>query len=200
MVETFGYVGSCGRACLTLPRFVTKVSTPGRAWSIFCRKPGDFSTDCRIGRSPVCREKYVACGAAVIQVRNFSAAATRLDPLLKITQLSGPEMVWWPPLLPGNDGMTCTPYFTLGKPDRSQGPVTSIPIFPELNRLAYSESVGSRYMDLSVTAMDRRVLSDSSPAGESNAALVLLEFSICPPASQSSASQCQTVSSLPGVT
>ncbi len=48
--------------------------------------------------------------------------------------------------------------------------------------------------------MVRRVVSDSSPAGESKAALVLLAFRIWPPASQSSASQCQTVSSLPGVT
>jgi len=35
----------------------------------------------------------------------------------------------------GNDGMTWTPYFTLGKEARSHGPVTSIPILPELNRL-----------------------------------------------------------------
>ena len=32
--------------------------------------------------------------------------------------------------------MTCTPYSTFGKFPRSQGPVTSIPILPELNRLA----------------------------------------------------------------
>src|SRR5262245_33606289 len=123
MVETFGYVGSCGRACLTLPRLLTKVSTPGSDWFICCRKPGEFSTDGRIGKSPVCSEKYVACGVAVIQSRNFSAAATRLDPLLKITQLSGPEIVWWLPSVPGNDGMICTPYFTEGKVDRSHGPV-----------------------------------------------------------------------------
>src|SRR5271169_6042531 len=130
-----------------------KVSTPGSAAFIFWANPGESCTDDRIGKSPVASEKYVACGVAVSQSRNFSAAATRALPLLKTTQLSGPEIVWCPPLLPGNDGMTCTPYFTLGKPDRSHGPVTSIPILPELKTFAYSESLGSRYMDLSVTAM-----------------------------------------------
>ena len=55
-------------------------------------------------------------------------------------------------------------------------------------------------MDLSVTAMVRRVLSDSSPAAESNAAFWLSAVSSWPPASQSSASQCHTVSSDAGVT
>src|ERR1700722_6137464 len=96
--------------------------------------------------------------------------------------------------------MICTPYLAFGNPDRSHGPVTSMPIRPELNRLAYSESLGSRYMDLSVTAMVRSVVSDCNPAGVSKAALVLDEFRMAPPASHSSASQCQTVSSLPGVT
>src|SRR5215469_1869233 len=96
--------------------------------------------------------------------------------------------------------MTCTPYFTFGKLDRSHGPVTSMPILPELNRLAYSLSDGSRYMDLSVTAIVCSALSASSPAGESKAACVLVELRIWPPASHRSASQCQTVSSSPGVT
>ena len=46
---------------------------------------------------------------AVSQSRNFSAAAVWAAPLLKITQLSGPEMVWCPPEVPGNVGMICTP-------------------------------------------------------------------------------------------
>src|SRR5580704_12952250 len=96
--------------------------------------------------------------------------------------------------------MTWTPSCTLGNADRSQGPVTTIPILPELNRLAYAESVGSRYMDLSVTAIFCRVVSDFSPAGESNAAFLLSAVRIWPSASQSSASQCHTVSSEPGVT
>src|SRR5262249_53713904 len=134
--ETFGYVGVCGRAWRTLPRLVMKVSTPGRDLFIWARKPGGVSTDRLIGRSPVAREKYFTWAGAVSQSRNFSAAAVRAAPLLKITQLSGPEMVWWPPPVPGNDGMTCTPYCTLGNPDRSHGPVTSMPSLPELNRLA----------------------------------------------------------------
>src|SRR3984957_20315773 len=96
--------------------------------------------------------------------------------------------------------MTCTPYCTPGNVARSHGPVTSIPILPELNRLPYAESVGSRYIDLSVTAMVRRVSSDCSPAAESNAACLLFGVSSWPPASHSSASQCHTVSSVPGVT
>ncbi len=55
-------------------------------------------------------------------------------------------------------------------------------------------------MDLSVTAMVRSVFSEASPAAESNAAFLLSGVSSWPPASQSSGSQCQTVSSVPGVT
>ena len=78
--------------------------------------------------------------------------------------------------------------------------MTSIPILPELNRFAYAWSVGSRYMDLSVTAMVRRVFSDCSPAAELNAAFLLSGVRIWPPASQSIASQCHTASSDAGVT
>ncbi len=46
----------------------------------------------------------------------------------------------------------------------------------------------------------RRVSSDCSPAAESNAACLLSGVSSWPPASHSSASQCHTVSSVPGVT
>src|SRR5690242_21798693 len=48
--------------------------------------------------------------------------------------------------------------------------------------------------------MVRSVFSEASPAAESNAAFLLSGVSSWPPASQSSASQCQTVSSVPGVT
>ena len=48
--------------------------------------------------------------------------------------------------------------------------------------------------------MVRSVFSEASPAAESNAAFLLSGVSSCPPASQSSASQCHTVSSVPGVT
>src|SRR5580704_14624004 len=75
-----------------------------------------------------------------------------------------------------------------------------MPILPELNRLAYAESEGSRYIDLSVTDIVRRVSSDCSPAAESNAACLLSAVSSWPPASHNSASQCHTVSSVPGVT
>src|SRR5690348_11891965 len=107
--ETFGYVGVCGRAWRTLPRLVMNVPTPGRALFIDCRNPGAVSTDRRVGRSPVASEKYFTWAGAVSQSRNFSAAAVWAAPLLKITQLSGPEMVWCPPAVPGNDGMICTP-------------------------------------------------------------------------------------------
>ena len=48
--------------------------------------------------------------------------------------------------------------------------------------------------------MVRSVFSEASPAAESNAAFLLSGVSSWPPASQSSASQCHTVSSVPGVT
>src|SRR5215471_13763361 len=55
-------------------------------------------------------------------------------------------------------------------------------------------------MEWPVSAMSRSVVRACSPAGESNAACLLPGLRIWPPASQSSASQCHTVSSLPGVT
>ena len=117
-----------------------KVSTPGSAVSIFCMNPGESSTDCADRQVAGLQREVLGLGGAVSQSRNFSAAETRSAPLLKITQLSGPEIVWWPPLAPGKAGMTCTPYFTFGKPDRSHGPVTSMPILPELNRLRVGRS------------------------------------------------------------
>src|ERR1022692_5047316 len=176
------------------------VSTPGSAVLIAAVKPAAVETDWRVGRSPVASDHAFTWAGAVSQSRNFSAELTCAAPLLKITQLSGPEMVWCPAPVPGYAGITCTPSCTFGNADRSHGPVTSIPILPELNRLAYAESVGSRYIEWSVTAMVRSVSSDVRPAGESNAALVFAALSIWPPAAQSSASQCQTVSSEPGVT
>src|SRR6266700_2159085 len=99
--EIFGYVGICGLACRTLARLAVNALTPGRALSIHWPKPGDCATERRVGRSPVCSEKYLTWAGAVSQNRNFSAAATRVEPLLKTTQLSGPAMVWWPPPVPG---------------------------------------------------------------------------------------------------
>ena len=78
-----------------------KVSTPGSALFICWVKPAASLTDCRVGRSPVFSENVLTWAGAVSQSRNFSAADTRLAPLLKTTQLSGPEMVWCPPLAPG---------------------------------------------------------------------------------------------------
>ena len=70
------------------------VLTPGSACvHLLRRSRGSSATERRIGRSPVCSEKYLTCAGAVSQSRNFSACDTRLLPLLKITQLSGPEMV-----------------------------------------------------------------------------------------------------------
>ena len=77
------------------------VAIPGTAVFICWTTLASWPTDCRIGRSPVCTAKYLSWAAEVSQIRNCSAAAARAEPLLKTTQLSGPEMVWWPPLVPG---------------------------------------------------------------------------------------------------
>src|SRR5947207_15214702 len=95
--------------------------------------------------------------------------------------------------------MTCTPYFTFVNTDRSHGPVTSIPIRPELNRLEYALSLGSRDMEWSVTAMARSVFGDIRPAGEAHAAFLLSGVGRRPHASHSSPSQCHPASSVPGV-
>src|ERR1700722_2988657 len=92
-VEIFGYVVICGRACLTSARFETKAESPGSEASIALATLGWSATDSRVGRSPVFIEKYLTWAGAVSQSRNCSAAVTRAEPLLNITQLSGPEMV-----------------------------------------------------------------------------------------------------------
>ena len=56
-------------------------------------KPDWVASDCRIGSSPVCSEKALTWAGALSQRMNCSAALTRAAPLLKTTQLSGPEMV-----------------------------------------------------------------------------------------------------------
>ena len=86
---------------MTLARLATNALTPGSAVSICWLKPAALPTDARVGRSPVCSEKYLTWAGAVSQRMNFSAADTRVAPLLNTTQLSGPEMVWWPALDPG---------------------------------------------------------------------------------------------------
>ena len=80
---------------------------------------------------------------------------------------------------------------------RSHGPVTSMPILPALNR---SHVLGVRGVDVDRLVVDGHlfsIVSASSPCAELNAAFVLSGVRMSPPASQSIASQCQTVSSLP---
>src|SRR5579875_2797540 len=100
-VEIFGYWVICGRACWTLFRLVMNVSTPGSALSIWRAKPDVVATDCRVGRSPVASDQALTWAGAVSQSRNFSAAFALAEPLLNTTQLSGPEIVWCPPAVPG---------------------------------------------------------------------------------------------------
>ena len=49
----------------------------------------------------MCSDQYFTWAGAVSHRRNFSAADTRAPPLLNTTQLSGPEMLWWPAAAPG---------------------------------------------------------------------------------------------------
>ena len=101
IVEIAGYWVICGRACLTLARLSTNVLTPGSILFICWSNPDASATDVLVGRSPVCSDQVLTWAGAVSQSRNCSAALTWLLPLLNTTQLSGPEMVWWPALLPG---------------------------------------------------------------------------------------------------
>ena len=71
-------------------------------------KPGRFCTESLVGRSPVAIEFCSRLAGVVRNCRNSRDAWTRAEPLLKITQLSGPEMDWWlPPAV--HEGMICTP-------------------------------------------------------------------------------------------
>ncbi len=69
----------------------------------------------------------------VSHLRNVQAACSRAEPLLNMTQLSGPEIVWWF----WSAGRMVTPYLTFDWMicARSHGPVHSIPMWPLLNTL-----------------------------------------------------------------
>src|SRR5579875_696423 len=116
------------------------VFRPGSFLFIALTTLWSLPTEARVGRSPVASENDFTCAGAVSQVTNVSAALVRLLPLLKTTQLSGPEMLWCPADEPAKVGMICTPYGTW-MVDRSHGPVTSMPILLALNRFVYLEFV-----------------------------------------------------------
>ena len=139
--ETRGYCGICGRAFSTFSRFVGE-RPRARVLRVELREPRHLLDRRRAwAGAPVASESFSSWSGAVNHFRKSQAASTRCGPLSKITQLSGPAIVWWLP--PGsNDGMTCTPYFTSGKLDRSHGPVIIMPMLPELKSFSLLPASG----------------------------------------------------------
>src|SRR5690242_12864386 len=110
--------------------------------------------DGRIGREPDPIAHVSSCFGAVSHSRNLMEAATRAEPLLKMTQLSGPDTVWWL-VLPGTAGSSTSAQSTFAwlSTGTSHGPLTNIARCPLVNNGSALFAVGSRYTEWSTVAI-----------------------------------------------
>src|SRR6266702_7537713 len=103
--------------------------------------------DGRIGSEPDPIIHVSSCCGAVSHFRNVMEAATRAEPLLKMTQLSGPDTVWWLPFAAGSCTSAQSTFAWLST-GTSHGPLTNIARCPLVNSGSAFSAVGSRYTDL----------------------------------------------------
>src|SRR6266487_4881896 len=150
--------------------------------------------DGRIGSEPDPIIHVSSCCGAVSHSRNVMEAATRAEPLLKMTQLSGPDTVWWLPFTAGSCTSAQSTFASLSV-GTSHGPLTNIARCPLVNSGSALLAVGSRYTDLSTVAICCQSVRFCTPAGELNSACLSSEERICPPRCQSPGKNRQDVSS-----
>src|SRR5215467_11843620 len=150
--------------------------------------------DGRIGSEPEPIIHVSSCCGAVSHFRNVMDAFTRAVPLLKITQLSGPETVWWLPFTAGSCTSAQSTFAALSV-GTSHGPLTNIARCPLVNSGSALLAVGSRYTDLSTVAICCQRVRFAIPAGELNLACLLSDDRICPPRCQSPGKNLQEVTS-----
>src|SRR6266576_6910285 len=140
--------------------------------------------DGRIGSEPDPIIQVSSCCGAVSHFRNVMDAATRAEPLLKMTQLSGTDTVWWLPFAAGSCTSAQSTFAWLST-GTSHGPLTNIARCPLVNSGSALLAVGSRYTDLSTVAICCHSVRLSTPACELNSARLLSGARICPPRCQS---------------
>src|SRR5215467_405130 len=140
--------------------------------------------DGRIGSEPDPIIHVSSCCGAVSHSRNVIEAATRAGLLLKITQLSGPDTVWWLVLTAGS-GTSAQSTFAWFSTGTSHGPLTNIARCPLVNSGSALLAVGSRYTEWSTVAICCHRVRFATPACELNSAFLWSGESICPPRCQS---------------
>src|SRR5438552_12023710 len=97
--------------------------------------------DGRIGSEPDPIIHVSSCCGAVSHLRNVIEAATRADPLLKMTKLSGPDTVWWLPFT-ADSGTSAQSIFAWLSTGTSHGPLTHIARCPLVNSGSALRAVG----------------------------------------------------------
>src|SRR5215467_16278745 len=152
--------------------------------------------DGRIGSEPEPIIHVSSCCGAVSHFRNVMDAFTRAVPLLKITQLSGPETVWWLPFTAGSCTSAQSTFAAL-RVGTSHGPLTNIARCPLVNSGSALLAVGSRYTEWSTVAICCQSVRFAIPACELNSAFLWSGESICPPRCQSPGKNRQDVPGRP---
>src|SRR6516165_6635890 len=150
--------------------------------------------DGRIGSEPGPIDHASSCFGAVSHSRNVMEAFTRAEPLLKMTQLSGPDTVWWLVLTAGS-GTSAQSIFAWLSTGTSHGPLTNMARWPLVNKGSALFAVGSRYTELSTVAICCQSVRFATPADELNSACLWFADRICPPRCQSPGKNRQDVSS-----
>src|SRR6516165_7831653 len=150
--------------------------------------------DGRIGSEPDPIIHVSSCFGAVSHSRNVMEAFTRAEPLLKMTQLSGPDTVWWLVVTAGS-GTSPQSSFAWLSSGTSHGPLTNIAMCPLVNSGEALFAVGSRYTEWSTVAICCQSVRLATPAGELNSAFLWSGERICPPRCQSPGKNRQDVSS-----
>src|SRR5215475_860184 len=122
--------------------------------------------DGRIGSEPDPIIHVSSCCGAVSHSRNVIEAATRAGLLLKMTQLSGPDTVWWLVVTAGN-GTSAQSTFAWLSTGTSHGPLTNMARCPLVNSGSAFSAVGSRYTEWSTVAICCQSVRFATPACES---------------------------------
>src|SRR5262249_59956063 len=97
--------------------------------------------------------------------RNVIEAATRAEPLLKMTQLSGPDTVWWLVVTAGSCTSAQSTFAWL-RVSTSHGPLTNIARCPLVNSGSAFSAVGARYTGWATVALRWQVVRRATPAGQ----------------------------------
>src|SRR5262249_62305902 len=121
--------------------------------------------DGRIGSEPDPIDHASSCFGAVSHSRNVMEAFTRAGLLLKMTQLSGPDTVWWLVVTAGS-GTSAQSIFAWLSTGTVHGPLTYMARCPLVNNGCALFAVGSRDTEWSTGAICCQSVRFAPPACE----------------------------------